>query len=218
MSDNISSDGSGLVPRLGAFITTAIVVGAVIGSGIFKKPASMAEQLGSPELLLLIWVVAGIITLFGALTNAEVAGIIPKTGGQYIYFQKMYGDFFAFLYGWAIFVVIQTGSIASISYVFAHYTGYFFKLPNFSADIEKVSLSIPFIGSIYPLRDIGEKLLTIGVIFFLSIVNYFGVIFRWLCHYGKAFYLLGANYITMSQQIIAKMQALSLFSFLTANS
>ncbi len=177
MSNNNSSNGSGLVPRLGTFITTAIVVGAVIGSGIFKKPASMADQLGSPELLLLIWVVAGIITLFGALTNAEVAGIIPKTGGQYIYFQKMYGDFFAFLYGWAIFVVIQTGSIASISYVFSHYAGYFFDLPKFSSDIEKFNLSIPFIGSIYPLRDIGEKLLTIGVIFFLSIVNYFGVIF-----------------------------------------
>ena len=109
---------NGLVQRLGLFITTTLVIGAVIGSGIFKKPALMAEQLGSPELLLAIWVIAGIITLFGALTNAEIASIIPVTGGQYVYFREMYGDFYAYLYGWSIFVVIQTGSIASIAYVF----------------------------------------------------------------------------------------------------
>ncbi len=167
-----------LVPRLGLFITTSIVVGAVIGSGIFKKPAIMAENLGSPELMLLIWVIAGLITLFGALTNAEIAGMIPETGGQYIYFKEMYGNFFAFLYGWGIIAVIQTGSIASIAYVFSHYSTYFFDLFHFPESIETgIYLHIPFIGNIYPLRDIGEKLLTIGVVTFLTMVNYFGVIF-----------------------------------------
>lgn len=98
-----------LLPSLGLFTTIAIVVGAVVGSGIFKKPAIMAMHLGSPELMLFIWVLAGVITLFGALSNAEVAGMITDTGGQYIYFEKMYGPFVAWLYGWAIFAVIQTG-------------------------------------------------------------------------------------------------------------
>jgi len=79
----------------------------------------MANEVGSAEILILIWVVAGIITLFGALTNAEVAGLISESGGQYVFFEKMYGEFIAFLYGWAIFIVIQTGSIASISYIFS---------------------------------------------------------------------------------------------------
>jgi APA family basic amino acid/polyamine antiporter len=178
MSNKELKDKSGLVPQLGLFITTSIVIGAVIGSGIFKKPALMAEQLGSPELLIAVWVIAGIITLFGALTNAEIAGMIPVTGGQYVYFREMYGDFFAYLYGWAIFAVIQTGSIASITYIFSHYAGYFYHLPNFSPEIEKsFEIYIPFIGSIYPLREFGEKMLTIGIIFFLTAVNYFGVIF-----------------------------------------
>ena len=167
---------SSLLPRLGYFTTLAIVVGAVIGSGIFKKPALMAEQLGSPELMILIWIVAGVITLFGALTNAEIAGMITETGGQYVYFRRMYGTFIAFLYGWALFAVIQSGSIASISYVFSHYGGYFFDY--FRYDQETVNASmfhIPFIGNIYPLRDFGEKLMTIGVIVFLSVVNFFGV-------------------------------------------
>ena len=109
MQEKDLRDKSELLSKLGLYTTIAIVVGAVVGSGIFRKPALMASQLGSPELLLAIWVGAGIITLFGALTNSEVAGMITKTGGQYIYFQKMYGEFVAYLYGWAIFAVIQTG-------------------------------------------------------------------------------------------------------------
>jgi APA family basic amino acid/polyamine antiporter len=164
--------------KLGLYATTAIVIGAVIGSGIFKKPAVMAEVLGSPELMLLIWVVAGLITIFGALTNAEIAGMITETGGQYVYFQKMYGNLTAYLYGWSIFAVIQTGSIASITYVFSEYTQYFFLLPRFSPEIEQsFVLHIPFIGNIYPLLNIGVKSLTIFVIVFLSSVNYLGVRF-----------------------------------------
>ena len=107
-----------LVKQLGLFTVVAIAVGAVIGSGIFKKPAIMADHLGSPELLIFVWILAGVITLIGALSNAEVAGMIPETGGQYIYFQKMYGNLAAYIYGWAILAVIQTASIASITYVF----------------------------------------------------------------------------------------------------
>lgn len=165
-----------LLSKLGLYTTIAIVIGAMIGSGIFKKPATMASQLGSPELLIAIWVVAGIISLFGALTNGEVAGMISKTGGQYIYFQKMYGDFFGFIYGWAMLVVVQTGSIASISYVFAEYTQYFWHLPRFSQEIEQsVRIFLPGIGEIFPLQDFGVKFVAIFVVNMLSFVNYFGV-------------------------------------------
>jgi len=166
------------LPKIGMWTTLAIVVGAVIGSGIFKKPALMADQLGSPEVLLLVWLVAGILTLFGALSNAEVAGMITATGGQYVFFEKMYGKFVSFMYGWSIFAVIQTGSIASITYVFSQYFEFFYILPRFDSEFERqILLKIPFIGTIYPLEDIGVKSLTICVIFFLSVVNYLGVRF-----------------------------------------
>ncbi|MES2766761.1 MAG: amino acid permease [Bacteroidota bacterium] len=168
----------GLIPTLGFFTTVSIVVGAVIGSGIFKKPSLMAQQLGSPELMIGIWVLAGVLTLFGALTNAEVAGMISATGGQYIYFQKMYGNFVAYLYGWAVFAVIQTGSIASITYVFSEYSQHFWTLFKFAPDVEKsIVVHIPYIGNIFPLQNFGVKLLTIAVIWGLTIVNYLGVRF-----------------------------------------
>ncbi|MFA6571666.1 MAG: amino acid permease, partial [Bacteroidota bacterium] len=177
MNPSANSPKPELKPRLGLFITMAIVIGAVIGSGIFKKPALMAGQLGSPELLLLVWLVAGIVTLFGALTNAEVAGMISATGGQYVFFRKMYGEFVAFLYGWAMFAVIQTGSIASITYIFSEYSQYFVHLPRFSAGIEQgILLHIPFIGNIFPLQNIGVKSLTIAVIFILTWINVRGVL------------------------------------------
>src|ERR1700712_5835228 len=113
----------------GLWSSVSMVMGGIIGSGIFMKPALMASQVGSPILLLGIWIMAGLLSLLGALTNAEVAAMFPETGGQYIFFQKMYGDFIAFLYGWAAFAVFNTAGVASIAYVMATYTGYFVKLP-----------------------------------------------------------------------------------------
>lgn len=170
-----------LKQSLSFFTTLTIVIGAVIGSGIFKKPAVMADQLGSPELLIAIWVIAGILTLFGALTNAEIASMITATGGQYVFFEKMYGRLFAFLYGWGLFGIIQSGSIASITWVFAEYSQYFniFYIPElFSKElIEGTFLHIPFIGYIYPLKFFGVKLITCGTIILLTAANYFGVVF-----------------------------------------
>lgn len=151
----------------------AIVIGGVIGSGIFMKPALMLQQLQSPYLLISVWVVAGIITLFGALSNAEVASLFPETGGQYVFFQKMYGNAFAFLYGWAAFSVFNTAGNASIAYVFAEYTNYFVALPHFSKETEtSFRLYIPFIGHVFPLANAGVKLLTIAVIWLLTFINY----------------------------------------------
>src|SRR5437660_11259225 len=154
-SDSSSTPAShGLLRSLGLFTTVMMVVGGVIGSGIFRKPGVMAAQIGSPELLLGVWALAGLITMFGALTNAEIASMIPETGGQYVYFDRMYGPFTAFLYGWAVFAVIQTGSIAAVAYVFAEYANQFVKLPEFSDALAKWSVHLPFIGDIAPLRDI----------------------------------------------------------------
>lgn len=163
---------------LGLITTVSIVVGSVIGSGIFKKPAVMAAQLGSEELLIAVWVVAGLLTLFGALTNAEIAGMITRTGGQYEFFRKMYGDFTGYLYGWAVFAVIQTGSIASITYIFSEYAQVFVALPRLSPEMEQAwVLHIPFLGTITPLANVGVKVLTIGVVTLLTAANYAGVRF-----------------------------------------
>ena len=164
---------SSLQRTLNGRTAIAIVIGGVIGSGIFMKPALMLQQLQSPALLLSVWVVAGVITLFGALSNAEVASLFPETGGQYVFFQKMYGNAFAFLYGWAAFAVFNTAGNASIAYVFAEYTNYFIDLPRFTKETEtSFRLYIPFIGYVFPLAHAGVKMLTIIVIWLLTFVNY----------------------------------------------
>src|SRR5437867_12361108 len=145
----------GLVPSLSLFTTTMIVVGGVIGSGIFRKPGVMASEVGSPELLLFVWLLAGIITLFGALTNAEIAALIPETGGQYVYFERIYGPFVAYLYGWASFVVIQTASVTAVAYVFAAYATEFVTLPEVSGPIAASTIHLPSIGDITPFTEIG---------------------------------------------------------------
>src|SRR5262245_59156425 len=133
MSQNVPQEGlptrPKLIPALGLFSATMLVAGGVIGSGIFRKPGVKAAQVGSPEVLLGVWLVAGIISLLGTLSNAELAGMMPSTGGQYVYLQRAYGPFVAFLYGWALFAVIQSGSIAAVSYVFAEYSTQFVRLP-----------------------------------------------------------------------------------------
>jgi APA family basic amino acid/polyamine antiporter len=178
MKDKVTAT---LVQRLGLFTAITIVIGSMIGSGIFKKTAVMSHDLGAPGVLLLVWVVAGLVTLVGALTNAEVAGVLPRAGGQYIYFKEMYGDFVAYLYGWSVFAVIQTGSIAAIAYVFSGYLEYFVPAPHLGAEWEAWGFSLPIAGvsvlDCYPLRDIGLKAVTILLILFLSTVNYLGVLF-----------------------------------------
>ncbi|PKL82753.1 MAG: amino acid permease [Ignavibacteriae bacterium HGW-Ignavibacteriae-3] len=166
-----------LVRGLTLTATIMIVAGSMIGSGIFRKPSSMAQQLGSPELLILIWIAAGLITFIGALINAEVSGMIDATGGQYVYFRKMYGDFTAYLYGWAILAVIQTGSQAAIAYVFAEYLGFFIKYPQLSQSMQDFSVYFPLVGNIHPFMDFGTKAVAILCIIFLTGINYIGVVF-----------------------------------------
>lgn len=155
------------------FTALMIVISSMIGSGVFKKIAPMSVELGSPGLILLCWLIPGIITLFGAATNAEVAGLIAEPGGQYVYFKKMYGRAFAFLYGWSCFSVIQSASIASIGYVFAESVNAVIPLPHLPEHIEKISL----FGIFFPFEGFGVKMLTIFTLIFLTTANYFGVVF-----------------------------------------
>ncbi len=168
---------AGLIPSLGLFSTVMLVIGGVIGSGIFRKPGVMAAQVGSPEILLGVWVLAGVLTLFGALTNAEIAGMIPETGGQYVYFERMYGPFFAFLYGWAVFVVMQSGSIAAVAYVFAEYSGHFIMLHELAPPLADWSFHVRFIGDIAPFKEFGTRSVAAGLIVLLTAINYIGVKF-----------------------------------------
>ena len=159
--------------KLGLYACISIVVGAVIGSSIFMKPATMAAQVESPVILLLVWVIAGIVSLFGAMINAEIGTILPNTGGQYVYFRHMYGEFLAFIYGWAAFIVINTAAIAAIAFVFAGYAENFIQLPRFDPETEKmIRLTIPGIGNLYPLEFIGRKLLAILLIVAITLLNY----------------------------------------------
>jgi APA family basic amino acid/polyamine antiporter len=160
-------------------LTAAVmaVAGSMIGSGIFRKPSTMAQQLMSPELLIIIWIVAGLITFIGALSNAEVSGMIEATGGQYVYFRKMYGEFTSFIYGWSVLSVIQTGSQAAIAYVFGEYLCYFIKFPNLPEYISSFTLYIPVVGIIHPFTEWGPKLIAILCIISLTGINYVGIYF-----------------------------------------
>jgi APA family basic amino acid/polyamine antiporter len=166
-----------LIPALGLFSATMLVAGGVIGSGIFRKPGIMAAQVGSPELLLAVWLLGGIISLMGTLSNAELASMMPSTGGQYLYLQRAYGPFIAFLYGWALFAVIQSGSIAALSYVFAEYSTRLFALPADSPSLAQIVFHLPLIGDIALFKDLAVKLLAATIIAALTVVNYLGVRF-----------------------------------------
>jgi APA family basic amino acid/polyamine antiporter len=111
---------------LGLYDSTMVVAGSMIGSGIFIVSAGMARQLGSPGWLLVAWVVTGVLTIAAALSYGELAGMMPRAGGQYVYLREAYSPLWGFLYGWTLFMVIQTGTIAAVSVAFARFTGVLF--------------------------------------------------------------------------------------------
>ena len=107
--------------ELGLFDATMLVAGTMIGSGIFIVSADMSRDLGSPGWLMAAWVLTGVITLLGALSYAELAAMMPQAGGQYVYLREAFGGLWGFLYGWAVFVVIQTGTIAAVAVAFSKF-------------------------------------------------------------------------------------------------
>lgn len=110
---------------LNLFDTIMLVSGSMIGSGIFIVSADMSRSLGSPIWLLACWLLSGVITLFAALSYGELAGMMPEAGGQFVYLKRAFGRMTAFVYGWTVFLVIQTGVIAAVAVAFAKFTGVF---------------------------------------------------------------------------------------------
>lgn len=156
-----------LVKGLGLLDATMIVMGSMIGSGIFIVSADMARQLASPGLLVVAWVVTGLLTVMGALSYGELAAAMPRAGGQYVFLREALGPLWGFLYGWAMFVVIQTGTIAAVAVAFAKFLGVFF--PGIAAT--RVLLPLGHI----PFTDRQMNLTTQNLVAILSIVLLTGI-------------------------------------------
>src|SRR6185295_4031146 len=116
----------GFVRGLGLLDSTMIVAGSMIGSGIFIVSADIGRQVGSPGWLLVVLIVTGLLTMIGALSYGELAAMMPKAGGQYVYLREAFSPFWGFLYGWTYFLVIQTATIAAVAVGFARFSGVLF--------------------------------------------------------------------------------------------
>ena len=160
-----------LVRTLGLGYVIIFVVANIIGSGVYKKIAPMASELHSSVWILMAWVVAGIITIFGALSNAEVAGLLADTGGEFVYLKKIYNRFFAFIYGWSLFTVIQTATISSLAYVFAQSLNNIIPIPQIFPSLQNLTIG----GVFYPFQDFGIKLTAILLILLLTSLNISGL-------------------------------------------
>ncbi len=160
-----------LTRALGLGYVIIIVISNMLGSGVFKKIAPMAAELHSSGWILLVWLAAGVITLFGALSNGEVAGMLADTGGEYVYLRKIYGRFFSFLYGWSLFTVIQTAAISGVAYVFTQSLNSIIPIPDILPSLQELTIG----GIFYPFRDFGIKLTTILLILFLTFLNMSGL-------------------------------------------
>ncbi|MBN1531344.1 MAG: amino acid permease [Spirochaetes bacterium] len=152
------SGAAGFRKHLSLWDSTMIVIGSMIGSGIFIVSADIARTVGSPGYLLVVWIVTGVITLTAGLSYGELAGMMPRAGGQYVYLREAYGPFTGFLYGWTLFMVIQTGTIAAVAMAFAKFT----------------AVLVPALGErnilaeLGPLRVSAAHCVAIGSILFLS--------------------------------------------------
>jgi basic amino acid/polyamine antiporter, APA family len=166
-----SKDEHGFVKAIGLFDGTMIVVGSMIGSGIFIVSADIARQTGSSGSLLLTWVITGILTVAAALSYGELAAMFPHAGGQYVYLREAYSPLWGFLYGWTLFLVIQTGTIAAVAIGFARYLGVFF--PSISAQawiVHPINL-----GSKYAISLSVQQFVGVLMIVLLTFLNTLGV-------------------------------------------
>ena len=171
---------TGLVASLGLFSATAIVMGSMIGSGIFLVPADISRNVGSPALLIGAWLVTAVMTIIGALSYGELAAMMPGAGGQYIYLREALGKIWGFLFGWTLFLVIQTGTIAAVAVAFGKFLGVFFPSVSTTHWIWHIG-RVPA-WKVGPMvlgnMDIGlstANLAGIVIILLLAVVNVFGV-------------------------------------------
>ena len=156
---------SGFIKALGLTGATTLVMGSMIGSGIFIVSADVARQVKSPGLLIICWLLGALLTIIGALSYGELAAAMPHAGGQYVYLREAFGRLWGFLYGWTLFAVIQTGTIAAVAVAFAKYTGVFFpsiSAANYLMGSGKIGITT-------------QQLLAIIVIVILTLVNTRGI-------------------------------------------
>ena len=150
---------------LNLFDATALVMGSMIGSGIFIVSADIARNVGAPGWLFVVWVISGIMTLFAAISFGELAGMMPQAGGIYVYLREAYSPLFGFLYGWTLFLVIQSGTIAAVAMAFGKYSG----------------VLVPFISEKNIIIHLGvfeintTQLIAVSLIIFLTFVNSLGI-------------------------------------------
>jgi basic amino acid/polyamine antiporter, APA family len=162
---------TGFVRAIGLFDGTMIVVGSMIGSGIFIVAGDISRQTGSPGGLLLTWIITGVLTISAALAYGELAGMFPRAGGQYVYLREAFSPLWGFLYGWTLFLVIQTGTIAAVAVGFARYLGVLFPA------ISPTAWVIPPIdlGSKYAISLSVQQLVAILMIALITFLNTLGV-------------------------------------------
>ena len=179
-SDPVATAQPRLIQGLGLYSATCIVVGSMIGSGVFIVSADIARSVDSPALLIAAWLITAVMTIVGALSYGELAAMMPRAGGQYVYLREALGPMWGFLYGWTLFLVIQTGTIAAVGVAFGKFLGVFFPSVSSSHWLWKIAHVPPVhIGSIVlGNMDIGlntANLAAIIVIAIVTIINLFGV-------------------------------------------
>jgi len=160
-----------LVKSLGLGYVIILVIANIIGSGVFKKIAPMADELHSSSWILIAWFVGGIITLIGALSYAEVGGLLADTGGDFVYLKKIYNRFISFIYGWSLFTVIGTATLSSLAYVFAQSLNSIIPIPGVLKPLQDFTIG----GVFYPFQDFGIKLTAIILILLLTYLNISGL-------------------------------------------
>ena len=162
---------NGLNRVIGLSTGILLVAGLMIGSGTFKKIAPMAQMLNNESYILLAWIVAGIITMFGAFTYAGLATMTTETGGVYEYLRIIYGDWVAFLFGWSVFTIAGSGAIAALAYIFTQSVNTLIPIPDPLYGLKDIS----FGPVIHPFADSGIKLFAIIIIILLTWMNCRGI-------------------------------------------
>ncbi|MCP4149369.1 MAG: amino acid permease [bacterium] len=175
MSKENTTGVSRLSRQLSLFDSTMIMVGIVLGSGIFLTTGIMAKSIPSASLILLAWIAGGLFTLAGALTYAELGAAMPEAGGQYVYLREAYGPLSGFLFGWILFIVYMSGGIAALAVAFAEYFGYFF--PAFSPGNILFQETVFIFGESLKIAVSAGKLVGVGAILFLSFIILMGTRF-----------------------------------------
>ncbi|MFQ5777959.1 MAG: APC family permease, partial [Terriglobia bacterium] len=157
-----------LIRGLGLVGSSSIVVGTIIGTGIFLVPSTIARAVDSVGLVFAVWIVGGLLSLAGALSYAELGAALPQAGGEYVFLRRAYGPLWGFLFGWEQFVIGKTGSIATIATAFALFLGYFF------GALSQEVLRVPLGFTTWSLT--GAQMVSLAAIISLTVINYLGVI------------------------------------------